>query len=333
MRKFLSRTALVLTALLFLVGAQTPIIPVEGKPIRFAADHNGTNTKAYRLFVNGSQIGADTPVSALSSGVIEIQIAGLSAGTHKAELAAVGTDGSVVKSTPLTFTVVPVTTFAIKTPSMLRVELPTPPTDPDDTLIDGQTAWGASFNGSFTLTDVPVKAGRTVLVGVLHTNTGAVTYTVSDGSQTLALVGQANVSATNPQGVYVWKANATNADGVRSFNIKASATTANFRASALVLNVTGMDATTWTEVEPAQVADHRCGPTPWTFQQEGMALCLVTTVSGSISSLTVTNADKVLPGIGTGGWFAGTGDQNEDAAILFTSAPARRFAKVALRIW
>ena len=150
MRKFLSRAALVLLALLFL-GAQTPIIPVEGKPIRFAADHNGTNTKAYRLFVNGSQIGADTPVSALSSGVIEIQIAGLSAGTHKAELAAVGTDDSVVKSTPLTFTVVPVTTFAIKTPTTLRVELPTPPTDPDDTLIDGQTAWGRSADGALSM--------------------------------------------------------------------------------------------------------------------------------------------------------------------------------------
>ena len=332
MRKFLSRTALVLTALLFLVGAQTPIIPVEGKPIRFAADHNGLNTKAYRLFVNGAQVGSDVPVSSLASGVIEIQIAGLSAGTHKAELAAVGTDGSVVKSTPLTFTVVPVTTFAIKTPTTLRVELPTPPTDPDDTLIDGQTAWGRSADGALTLS-APATAGQTALVSLIHSTTGAVSYEVREGSRVLPLVAKAVRSATDPRGVYVWTTGAQSADTILSLKITASATTASFRASALLVSVTGLDATAWTEMEPGESVDHRCGPTPWTFQQEGMAICLVTTTSGSISALTVSNGERVAPGISTGGWLAGPGEQGEDAAILFTSAPARRFAKVALRIW
>jgi hypothetical protein len=313
------------------LDARQMIVPVEGQPIRFAADHDGANTKAYRLEVNGAVVGTDTPVSTLSSGVIAIQIAGLSAGTHTARMGAVGTDGAVVWSTVLTFTVVsstpPPPTFSIQRPKTLRVEFPAPPTGPNDTALDYHSAWASSSAGKATVSVPAVNVGQTVLVSILHTSATASEYTVS-GIATTRLAAAVR-SATDSRGVVVFASAPATVAGPVTVQISGAAD-AIFRASAQVLSANAIDA--WSEMEPGQSTDHACGPDPWAFEDDGIALCLVTTVSGSVSAVTPTNATKVSPGIGTGGWLLRTGEPGEDARIRFTSSPDRRFGKVAIRV-
>jgi hypothetical protein len=309
-------------------GFQSSPTPTAGEPIRFAADHDGANTKAYRLEVNGTAMGTDTPVSSLANGVITVQIAGLSAGTHTARMGAVGTDGAVVWSTVLTFTVVSSTpTFTIQRPSTLRVEFPAPPTGPNDTALDYHSGWASASGGAATVSVPTVNVGQTVLVSILHTSASASHYTISGLSA--SLLAAAVRSATDSRGVFVFASQPATVAGPVTVQISGAAD-ASFRASAQVLSANGLDA--WSEMESSQSTDHACGPDPWAFEEEGIALCLVTTVSGSVSAVSPTNATKVAPGIGTGGWLLRTGEPGEDARILFTSSPDRRFGKVAIRV-
>ena len=65
----------------------------KGTPFTVSADHDGLDTLAYRLYVDGVQV-QEKPASALSAGVIAFADAdGLPKGSYGIEVSAVNDDG------------------------------------------------------------------------------------------------------------------------------------------------------------------------------------------------------------------------------------------------
>lgn len=131
--------------------------PVAGQPIKFQADHDGTNTTHYRLYINGAKT-AEVPVSQLTNGSIILELPnGLPAGSYRAILSAVNVtpDGTAeTKSGALDFTVSPGTGTA--DPALLqainlRIEtsttepLPEPEPEPEPEPIPTDTTCGLVF--------------------------------------------------------------------------------------------------------------------------------------------------------------------------------------------
>jgi hypothetical protein len=105
-----------LFALLFTLAAVTPAIAQTTPPpvptvvpgVRFSvqADHDGTNTTHYRLFIDGAQVGSDvTRATALVGTVVTLQsgVNGVVRGAHTVSIEAVNPDGAT-RSLPLNFT-------------------------------------------------------------------------------------------------------------------------------------------------------------------------------------------------------------------------------------
>jgi hypothetical protein len=89
------------------VAAQTvcpnPCTLVAGTPYGVMADHDGVNTTGYRVLVDGAQVGADLPFSALAGGVVTSATLTVPArGSHTIQLAAFNPDWSIA-SDPLSF--------------------------------------------------------------------------------------------------------------------------------------------------------------------------------------------------------------------------------------
>lgn len=107
MRRFLTFGVLILSLLFFASPALAQTKIESGKSYQLVADSNGQNVTAYRFFVDGVQVGADVPVSALANGSISSPselTSTLKPGVHTLEVAAVNPD-FVVKSAPLSIEV------------------------------------------------------------------------------------------------------------------------------------------------------------------------------------------------------------------------------------
>jgi hypothetical protein len=80
---------------------QTPTV-IAGSPFRVQMTHDGLNTTAYRLILNG-QAGPDVPfATAYAAGTVTVPSAGVSVGTHTVAVEAVG-PGGTARSVALTF--------------------------------------------------------------------------------------------------------------------------------------------------------------------------------------------------------------------------------------
>lgn len=72
---------------------------VVGQAFQVQADHDGVNTDGYRVIIDGVQVGADMPLSALVAGVVtSLQIAAPARGTHTVGLQAFNVDGSALSN-------------------------------------------------------------------------------------------------------------------------------------------------------------------------------------------------------------------------------------------
>jgi hypothetical protein len=107
----MTRFALFLLSLLALaapaLAQTTPPVPTVLPAVRFSvqADHDGTNTTHYRLFIDGAQVGSDvTRATALVGTVVTLQSAvnGVPRGAHTVQIEAVNPDGAT-RSLPLAF--------------------------------------------------------------------------------------------------------------------------------------------------------------------------------------------------------------------------------------
>lgn len=75
------------------------------KPFQVAADHDGVETLAYRLYVNGTIL-QTLPVTALQTGVITFSVPSLPRGTYVIYVEAIG-DGGAASGSDLTLNATP----------------------------------------------------------------------------------------------------------------------------------------------------------------------------------------------------------------------------------
>lgn len=337
--------------LLFLLAlVQEPVpVPIAGQPIAFAADHSGTCapstltncTVTYQLYVNGTKIGSEVPVSTTTPGVVKVTISGLSAGSHTARMTAIGRGLDATgkpmtvtsdQSAALTFTVLPGTPepVTVEVPSNIRLEWPKPPPDLGDSLIDGQSNW--ILDGADDIeVDIPVslQIGQSVLLASFQPVSGNRTYTATaSNGMPLKLLGTAKIEG---RGIHLWLGQPTVAGPVTLFvraNISSS-----FRASALIINTENVETVPWTDVPTVDSRTHVCGPNPWPSEHDGQVLCIVQL--NASSTTTPTNAVWIQPTTGSfiGGWLVRGVGEEENGQIQFNTADGRRPFKIALRIW
>jgi hypothetical protein len=107
MTRFLFALLVTLAALTPAIAQTPPPVPTVVPGVRFSvqADHDGTNTTHYRLFIDGAQVGSDvTRATALVGTVVTLQSAvnGVARGAHTVQIEAVNPDGAT-RSLPLAF--------------------------------------------------------------------------------------------------------------------------------------------------------------------------------------------------------------------------------------
>lgn len=90
------------------VAAQTacpaPCSLTVGQTFSLNATHDGANTTGYRVYLDGVKVGADLPLSALTSGSVSVAaLVAPARGSHTVQLGAFNPD-SETKSDPLSFT-------------------------------------------------------------------------------------------------------------------------------------------------------------------------------------------------------------------------------------
>lgn len=82
----------------------TPCSLNVGQVYSLLADHDGTDTIGYRVYLDGVKVGADLSMNALAAGVVTVSsLVAPARGTHTLQMSAFNEDWDV-KSDPLTFT-------------------------------------------------------------------------------------------------------------------------------------------------------------------------------------------------------------------------------------